>query len=141
MAKMKTRVVMEYCYNRKMSPQNTYEEMKPVFGDECPSRVTVHRWHLQFQRGQTSLEDAHRSGRPADVTTDVKIEAVNAHIMRDGRITVKRLAEILTISESTVLRIIHDKLGMKKLSARWIPRLLTAEQRYTRIVLKLRWLL
>ncbi|CAH2011188.1 unnamed protein product [Acanthoscelides obtectus] len=35
--------------------------------DECPHRKTIFRWYREFQRGNFTLEDAERKGRPKAV--------------------------------------------------------------------------
>ena len=41
---------------------------------------------------------------------------------------VRETAETIGISKERVGYILHEKLDMKKLCARWVPRLLTADQ-------------
>ncbi|UYV76869.1 hypothetical protein LAZ67_14002262 [Cordylochernes scorpioides] len=43
--------------------------------------------------------------------------------------TVRRIEEILGIPKTTVDRIMREHLGLRKLSARWVPKLLTPDQR------------
>lgn len=54
--------------------------------------------------------------------------------MKDRRITIRRLAVVHDISKSSVERILHENLNMNKVSARWVPRMLTAEQKRRRHV-------
>ena len=46
----------------------------------------------------------------------------------DRRLTITHIAETTCMSSSTAHRIITEHLCMKKVSARWVPRMLTAEQ-------------
>jgi histone-lysine N-methyltransferase SETMAR len=46
---------------------------------------------------------------------------------------VREIAETIGISKGRVGYILHEELDMKKLSARWVPRLLTADQKFTRM--------
>ena len=41
--------------------------------------------------------------------------------------------DILKISKGTVFRVVHENLRMKKLYSKWVPRLLTVEQKQQRI--------
>jgi len=45
----------------------------------------------------------------------------------------RELAEAVGISKERAEYILHDVLEMKKLSARWVPRLLTVDQKQQRI--------
>ena len=46
---------------------------------------------------------------------------------------VREIAETIGISKECVRYIQHDELDTKKLCARWVPRLLTADQKRTRM--------
>jgi len=46
---------------------------------------------------------------------------------------VREIAETIGISKEHVGYILHEELYMKKLCARWVPRLLTADQKRTRM--------
>ncbi|KAM8702311.1 hypothetical protein ACLKA7_004975 [Drosophila subpalustris] len=53
--------------------------------------------------------------------------------MSDRKVKVREIADILKISAGSVHTIIHDHLGMKKVFSKWVPRLLTPEQKQQRI--------
>jgi histone-lysine N-methyltransferase SETMAR len=44
---------------------------------------------------------------------------------------VREIAETIGISKERIGYILHEELDMKKLCARWLPRLLTADQKRT----------
>lgn len=44
-----------------------------------------------------------------------------------------KIAKICKISETSVLKVLHEHLGMKKVSARWVPRNLSAVQKADRV--------
>ena len=50
----------------------------------------------------------------------------------DRRIQVEEIAQALGISHGSVSTILHDRLGMRKLTARWVPKSLSDEQMATR---------
>ena len=49
-------------------------------------------------------------------------------VFSDGRIQVEGIAQALGISHGSVSTILHDRLGMRKLTARWVPTSLSDEQ-------------
>ena len=56
-------------------------------------------------------------------------------VMNDRRLTISHLANVISISRERVENILHNELGMSKVSARWVPRLLTSDQKLTRLVM------
>jgi histone-lysine N-methyltransferase SETMAR len=54
-------------------------------------------------------------------------------VLDDRRMKVREIAETIGISKESVGHILHKELNMKKLCARWVPSLLTADQKRTRI--------
>ena len=87
---------------------------------------------MEFKRGRTSLEDEARSGRPLDATDEEMCKKVRDLIYSDRRIQVEEIAQALGISHGSVSTILHDRLDMRKLTARWVPKSLSDEQMATR---------
>ena len=55
------------------------------------------------------------------------IDKVHDIILNDRRMKLREISETVNISVGRVWYILHDGLGLRKLSARWLPRLLTAD--------------
>jgi len=83
----------------------------------------------QFKRGDFSTCDAPRPGRPKTVTTPEIIDQIHELILEDRRISARSIAEQLGISRERVGSIIHEVLDMRKLSAKWVPKCLNADQK------------
>ena len=90
-------------------------------------------WVNEFERGRTSIKDEHRLGSPVEVTTSETIDKIHM-VLTDRRIKVREIIEATGISQSTVFSILHEKLGVKKISARWVPRLLSKENKRNCVV-------
>ncbi|XP_048241256.1 histone-lysine N-methyltransferase SETMAR-like [Haliotis rufescens] len=108
--------------------------MVNVYSEDAPQYSTVAKWAAEFNRGRTILEDDPRSGRPADVITDEIVAKVQNIITTDRRIKVDEIASECGISHGSVCNIIHERLHMSKVSARWVPRNLNAQDRHQRVV-------
>jgi histone-lysine N-methyltransferase SETMAR len=80
-----------------------------------------------------ALKMIHVKDVPKSATTPEIIEQVHDMILDDRRMTVREIAETIGISKERVGYILHEELDMKKLCARWLPRLLTAGQKRTRM--------
>ena len=67
-----------------------------------------------------------------DATDEEMCKKVRDLVYSDRRIPVEEIAQALGISHGSVSTILHDRLGMRKLTARWIPKSLCNEQIATR---------
>jgi len=94
--------------------------------------ATIKNWAAQFKRGDFSTCDAPRPGRPKTVTTQEIIDQIHELILEYRRISVKSIVEQLGISSERVWSIIHEDFDMRKLSAKWVPKCLNADQKRQR---------
>ena len=62
------------------------------------------------------------------------IDKIHDIVLNDRRLKVLEISETVNISVRCVWHILHECLGMKKLFARWVPRLLTADHKRARVV-------
>jgi len=83
----------------------------------------------QYKCGDFSTCDAPRPGQPKTVTTPEIIDQIHELILEDRRISAKSIAEQLGISHEWVGSIIHEDLDIWKLSAKWVPKCLNADQK------------
>ncbi|KAI6647185.1 hypothetical protein LOD99_8840 [Oopsacas minuta] len=107
--------------------------MQDIFGDECPSKVTIYRWIERFDNGDEDLHDDPRPGRPISSKTCSNIESVQTILDEDRRITLRELEERVGISKATLHSIITEDLEMSKVTARWVPKPLSKEQNHERV--------
>jgi histone-lysine N-methyltransferase SETMAR len=128
MDKIEYRAVINFFVKEGLTSNEIYSKFIKVYGDSSPSFSTIKKWAAEFKRGRTSLEDDPREGRPKSATTPEIIEQVHNMVLDDRRMTVREIAETIGISKERVGFILHEELDMKKLCARWVPRLLTADK-------------
>ena len=83
----------------------------------------------QFKRGEFSTCDAPPPGQLKTMTTPEIIDQIHELYLEDRRISAKSIAEKLGISRERVESIILDDLDMQKLSAKWVPKYLSADQK------------
>ena len=115
----------------------TCEEIKiklhAVYKDDAPSMTTIRFWFNEFKRGRTSIFDEKRPGRPIEVTTEDMVNKIHDIVLADRRVKIREIANIVKISTERIQNVLHETLGMRKLSARWVPRLLTLEHKRNRM--------
>jgi histone-lysine N-methyltransferase SETMAR len=115
------------------SATEIHNQLVEVHGNSAPSYSSVTDWIRQLQAGRQTLQDEPRSGRPADVVNERSIALVKEKINEDKRVTVRELSAECALPRATIHRIIQEHLHMKKLCSRWIPHLLTIEQKRERV--------
>ena len=89
-------------------------------------------WVGEFKRGRTSLDGEARYGRPLDATDEEMCKKVRDLVYSDRRIQLEEIAQALGISHDSVSTFLHDRLGMHKLTARWVVKSLSDKQMVTR---------
>ena len=94
---------------------------------------TVFRWVKAFKVGKFSVEDDTRPGRPQISVSKANIAAVKIVVEQDARLSVKDIASCTGISEGSVQTILKKRLDLRKICARWVPHLLTEEQKTQRL--------
>ena len=87
----------------------------------------------RFKSGRTSIEDDPKSGRTSSSTGDDHIEKVRSVIRGNRRLTIREVSEEVGICKSSCNTILTEKLKMHRVAAKFVPRLLTEEQKQNRV--------
>ncbi|CAH2020961.1 unnamed protein product [Acanthoscelides obtectus] len=87
--------------------------MLSLFGNEAPHQSTISRWYGEFKRGRVSLSDDPRLGAQKTAVTQENVDGVRKLIIEDRHVTYREIEA--------------------KLVSRWIPHLLTEEQKAARV--------
>ena len=132
MDKIGERAVIQYLHKKGLTPKNIHNDMVATLWKDAPSYATVKRWVAEFKCDRQSLDDDPRPGRPVTVATSEMVNKVHDIVMTDRRVTERYIASTVGISQERVHSILTEDLEMRKLSARWVPRLLTVDQKHTR---------
>ena len=131
-SKVEYRAVIRYLYLKGKTGQEIHCELTNVYGSSAPSYAQVKFCIGELKCSRTSLEDKTMSGRPSDATNEEMCNKVLDLGYSDRRIKVEEIANALHISHGSVSTTLHDRLGMHKLTARWVPKSLGNEQMATR---------
>ena len=128
MDKIEYHAVIKFFVKEGLTPNEINSKFIRVYGDSSPLFSTIKKRVAEFKHGRTSLEDDPREGCSKRPTPPEIIEQVHNMVLDDQRIKVREIAGTIGISKECVGYILHEELDMKKLCARWVPRLLTADQ-------------
>jgi hypothetical protein len=105
------------------------DELDSVYGDSAASFTTVKFWAAEFKCDRKSLGDDEGSGGSKTATTDENIAKVHQMVLDDCQIKAREIAEVMNMSNECVCHIFNQHFSMRKLSAHWVPRLLTLDQK------------
>jgi transposase/AraC-like DNA-binding protein len=97
------------------------------------SRTRVYEWFKRFQDGRQNVQSDERSGRPVTSKTETNIADVRSAVRENRRITVRELSEDLHVSYGSVQSILTEDLGMRRVSAKFVPKLLSADEKENRL--------
>ena len=110
-----------------------FNELCGIYGPQTISVRTVFTWVKAFKTGKFSVEDYIPTGRPKTSVTKANITAVKIVIEQDARLSVQDIASCTGISEGSVQTILRNRLDLRKVCSRWVPHLLTEEQKTQRL--------
>ena len=121
---IETRAVIKFFFLQDKAPKEIHAILKETLGLHAPPYAVKNRV-AQFKHGDFSTCDTPHPGRLKTVTTPEIID----QILEDRQISAISKAEQLGISRERVEPIIHEDLDMRKLSVKWVPKCLNADQR------------
>ena len=87
----------------------------------------------RFNDGQESTENDPWVGRPVSVLTEKNVATVKTLIEEDTCNTLQEIEELSGIHLSSVLKILRQRLGLCEICVRWVPHLLTDEQKQSQL--------
>ncbi|KYN13102.1 hypothetical protein ALC57_14709, partial [Trachymyrmex cornetzi] len=89
----------------------------------------VYKWYKLFQEGREYVNNEPRSGHPSTSKTDENVQEVKEIVLKNRRITIREIADDLNISFGSCQSILTDVLGMTRVSAKFVPKLLNFDQK------------
>ena len=74
----------------------------------------------KFTNSRFEASQKYFSGRPISITNEENTEIVAQILKKDRQFTCDRIAHETGISRSSVHTILTERLGMRKIAARWV---------------------
>ena len=99
------------------------------------SRTRVSEWHKRLREGRTDVEDDERSRRPTISKTTNNTREIEKIVREDRRLSIRLIAERMSIDKETVWQVLHDKLHMTKVCARVVSKLAIKKKNAKRFAL------
>ena len=108
------------------------DTVKKSFGDKLVNRATIYRIIKAVKDGKNT-DDQRKFNATRTKRNQSLIATVAAAVEEDRRVSIEDLAGAHGVSHGTIFNILSDDLGLVKKSARWVPKLLSAEQKLERV--------
>ena len=125
--------IEEYASNFVSKCSKTLKMLKLAYVECTVSQESVYKWYKLFTEGREEVNDDARPGRPNTSTTNENTEAVKKIVNR--RITIREVAEDDGISVGSCHAIFSDIFGLKRVAAKFVPKLLNFDQKTRRMTI------
>jgi hypothetical protein len=120
---------IKLCVKHGKPGAETFEMIRRAYGNEAMSYARCFKWHAHFKRGRTLLTDDERSGQPSTSSTPKNVEIIRQLVHEELRRTIKDIAAIINVSYGTVQTILMCDFNMRCIAAKFMPTLLTLEEK------------
>ncbi len=130
---LEQRATIKFLQKTGKSAIEIRRSLRPVYGTDTLSKTQVRQWFSRFRSGDmtTTTKDMHRPGRPCHrLRYRQQIQNILA---QDHCLTLDQISAKCGLSQSSVHRLLKKDLKMSKVSPKFVPRLLTDEQKRHRM--------
>ena len=126
---MEQRTIIKFLVKSGHTPIQCWRQLHQAFGTETFSKNTVRMWHKTFSQGRDQVKDLACPGHPKSTRTDEAVQQVRDQLQADRRKTVRQMSEDTGINKTTLHTILKKDLTLSKVAPKFIPKLLTDEQK------------
>ena len=127
------RYCIKFCQKLGEMQSDTIRKVQLAFGDEAMCVTQIKFWYNRFKNGRGSIESDMRPGMPSTSRNPEMAEKVRALVMGNRRITIREIENELGIAYGSAQAILTEELCMRRVAAKFVPKLLTREQQDLRL--------
>jgi len=129
MNNVEQRVVIKFLWLKGWGNRRIHQELTAVLHYNSLSITQVKEWLRKFKSGHFSCEDEDRPGRPLSVVG----LSLHKFLSRHPFTSAKVLAAQFQMHPTTIKEVLNRELGLRRFSRRWVPHLLTPQQKEMRV--------
>jgi hypothetical protein len=120
---------IKFCQKLGDTQIETIHKIQQAFGNDAMGVTQIKEWYNRFKNGRTSVDSDQSTGRPSTSRNLDVINKVHSLIMEDHWLTVREIANDIGISYGSAHTILTDDLGMRRVAAKSVPKLLLCNQK------------
>ena len=98
--------------------------LQTAFRPSCMNRESVFERYKRFEEGRESVRDDERCGRSKEVRTPELIGQIKNFMDKDHRVSIETISAQFDVRVGTAHTIIREELKMRKICAKFVPRVL-----------------
>ena len=131
---LEERYAIKFCFKleKKMPQKQRMECFRLLFRPSCMNRASVFEWHKRFKEGREFVRDDERCGRNKEIRIPELIGQIKNFMDKDRRVSIEKISAQFDVSVGTVHTIIREKLKMRKICAKFVPKVLKEDQKERR---------
>ena len=103
--------------------------LQTAFRPSCMNRASDFEWHKRFKEARESVKYDERCGRSKKVRTPELIGQIKNFMDKDRRVYIETISAQFDVIVGTVHTIILEELKMRKICAKFVPRVLRDDQK------------
>ena len=127
------RAYIKVCTTIGKNATEIYENLQSQSLGTSLSRATVFRWVRHFESGKSGISENRGKVKKRMTTSPSAVAAISTIIDEDALVSIQKIAERVGIHSSSVFRMLRKDLDPRKLSARWIPHILSDDNKGVRL--------
>ena len=125
--RIEQRYCIKFCQKLGDTLVETIRKIQQALGNEALSPTQI-----KAIDGRASVESDPRSGRPSTSQKEEVMDQVREKVLEDRRLTVQEIVAEVGISTGSVHSILTEDLNLRRASAKFVPKLLTEQQKELR---------
>ena len=118
-------ICITFCQKLANLCSETYDMIQKAFGNEAMGHMLVKEW--------MSVKSDEHSGGSLTSRTKLMIDKVCSAMLDNQRIRTRELSDRLGLSHGLVQSILTEDLGIKCISVKFVPKMLTDKQKETHL--------
>ena len=119
---LEKRYAIKFCFKLGKMPQKRIECFRMLFDHLAWIEHQFFECHKRYKEGRESVRDDERCGRSKEVGTPQLIGQIKNFMHKDCRVSIVTISAQFDVSVGTVHTIIPEERKMRKICAKFVPR-------------------